>query len=528
MKQSYLVTTTRVCALSVSLYGIAAIGAAASADNLVDNGDFANAANVFKSNTPQGGDDIQTSGGTKIPGWTNVAKFVNELWVGPTNSYNLTSSSKNGSGYFLDLTGQANAKPYGGIEQKIATTPGMGYTLTFDLGASTLYNSSGAGEAALTASATGSSVLVSKLFSLSPTSSNEWKTESLTFIADSNSTTIEFLADSNNTSQYTGLDNVVMENRLLATTTSLTASPTSAVSGSSISLTALVKPSEGSVTPSGKVEFKSGSTVLGSASLNGAGQATYNTSKLAVGKDSLTAVYLADSIYSTSTSKAVTVTITAASAGLSVSPTSLAFGNEATATTSAAKTVTIKNSGTATISFSSIKLTGGQADDFALSKTCGSSLAANASCTLSVTFKPVSTGAKAASISIADNASNSPQTVALSGTGTTATAMPTIALSPTSLSFGNEKAGDSSSAKNVTVTNSSSTALSLTSITITGSQADDFTLTKTCGISLAAKSSCSISVTFKPVSTGSKTASISIADNASASPQAVPLSGTGT
>jgi len=417
MDEQILWSMSKACVLSASFFSLVATAESAQAVNLVSNGDFANVGNVFVANTPQGGDDIQTARGTNIPGWTNVAKFVNELWVEPQNDYSLSASPGNGSGYFVDLTGQANVKPYGGIEQTITTVPGTGYTLTFALGASTLYNSSGSGAAALTASVTGASVLATQLFSLSPASSNDWVTETVTFIADSDSTTIEFLADSNNTSQYTGLDNVVMQTRLLPTATALTASPTTAPSGSPVSLTAMVKPTEGTVTPTGKVEFKSGTTVLGSVTLNGTGQATLATSALAVGKDAITAAYAGDSIHGPSTSPPQTVTITSAGSELSLSASSLVFGKQPIDTTSAAKSVTIKNGGTTTVSFTAIKLTG-ESQDFELTNTCGSSLAAKASCAVSVKFKPVSTGAKTASISIADNARGSPQTVALSGTGT--------------------------------------------------------------------------------------------------------------
>ncbi len=155
-----------------------------------------------------GSDDLQTAGATDIPGWTNVPGFANEFWATTPNSYGLTESPGNGSVYWVDLTGQANNKPYGGIEQTISTTPGVSYVLTFDLGASTLYNSSGLGAAALTASATGLSQLASQLFALVPINSNQWVSETLAFTADSNTTTISFLADSSYTSEYTGLDNV--------------------------------------------------------------------------------------------------------------------------------------------------------------------------------------------------------------------------------------------------------------------------------------------------------------------------------
>jgi hypothetical protein len=109
--------------------------------------------------------------------------------------------------YFVDLTGQANNKPYGGLEQVITTTAGATYQLTFDLGASTYYNSSGLGAAALTASAAGAS----QLYTLSPSSTNQWAAETLVFTATGSTTTIEFLADSAYTSKYVGLDNVSVQ-----------------------------------------------------------------------------------------------------------------------------------------------------------------------------------------------------------------------------------------------------------------------------------------------------------------------------
>jgi hypothetical protein len=189
--------------------------------------------------------------------------------------------------------------------------------------------------------------------------------------------------------------------------------------------------------------------------------------------------------------------------------------------------VTITNGGADALSLTSIALSGGQADDFTLSKTCGSSLAAKASCTVSVAFKPVSAGSKTATLAITDNATGSPQKVALSGTGVSGSGTAAITLSATALAFGNQTAGTSSSAKTVTVTNSGTATLTLTSIAVTGGQSDDFGSTTTCGSSLAAKASCAVSVTFKPVSKGSKTASLSIADNVSGSPQKVALGGTG-
>jgi hypothetical protein len=117
--------------------------------------------------------------------------------------------------------------------------------------------------------------------------------------------------------------------------------------------------------------------------------------------------------------------------------------------------------------------------------------------------------------------------VTLTGTGIAASAA-AVKLSATTLTFASQAAGTSSAAQTVTLTNSGSTALTLTSITLTGGQADDYVLTKSCGASLAAGASCTLSVTFKPVSAGTKLANITIVDNASGSPQVVVLTGTGT
>src|SRR5713226_6839552 len=213
---------------------------------------------------------------------------------------------------------------------------------------------------------------------------------------------------------------------------------------------------------------------------------------------------------------------------VTLSATSLSFGNQLLGTTSAAKTVTLTNSGGATLTISSITVTG----DFAQINTCGTSVAAGANCTISVTFTPTTTGTRSGTLSITDNAKNSPQAVALSGTGT-----PPVTLSPASISFGSVVVGSSSATINVQLTNSGSSTLNITSITLTGTDTTQFALvaptsgSPACSFgasSLNAGSSCFFGVKFAPTSTGVKSASVSVADNAAGSPQTVPLSGTGT
>jgi len=94
-------------------------------------------------------------------------------------------------------------------------------------------------------------------------------------------------------------------------------------------------------------------------------------------------------------------------------PTSLAFASQNTDTTSAAQTITLSNYGTITLSIAGITAS----TSFGETSNCNSTLASGASCTVSVTFTPGSTGSLNGTLSFADNAADSPQIVSLSGTG---------------------------------------------------------------------------------------------------------------
>jgi hypothetical protein len=103
-----------------------------------------------------------------------------------------------------------------------------------------------------------------------------------------------------------------------------------------------------------------------------------------------------------------------------LSPTALAFGAQGLQTASTPQPVSLTNGGTAALNLSSIVATG----DFSQMNSCGGSLAAGSSCTVNVTFTPTASGTRSGTITISDNAPNSPQTVALSGTGQAIAATP--------------------------------------------------------------------------------------------------------
>ena len=159
---------------------------------------------------------------------------------------------------------------------------------------------------------------------------------------------------------------------------------------------------------------------------------------------------------------------------VSTSPASLTFPNQLVGTTSAAQTVTLTNSGSGTLTITSVVSSG----DFALTNnTCPASLAPAANCTFGVTFTPTATGTRTGAATLTDNAANSPQTVALTGTGVA----PAVTLAPTSLTYATQSVGTTSAAQTVTLTNTGSGTLTITSIVPSG----DFAVTNnTCPASL--------------------------------------------
>jgi Abnormal spindle-like microcephaly-assoc'd, ASPM-SPD-2-Hydin/Galactose oxidase, central domain len=235
--------------------------------------------------------------------------------------------------------------------------------------------------------------------------------------------------------------------------------------------------------------------------------------------------------YTVLASSEIYTSSTAAAPVASFAPTSLTFASQALGTTSAAQTVTLTNSGNAALAITGVSITGANAGDYAETNTCPASpatLAAGANCVISVTFTPTATGARTASVSVADNATGSPQTVPLAGTGAATTS--TLTFAPTSLTFASQNVGTSSAPQTVVVTNTGTAAVQFTGLAITGTNSGDFALGEaTCSPTgtLAGGATCTIVVAFTPSATGARTAAISVADSATGSPQSVPLNGTG-
>src|SRR5881396_2214223 len=143
----------------------------------------------------------------------------------------------------------------------------------------------------------------------------------------------------------------------------------------------------------------------------------------------------------------------------SFSPSTLAFGSQQVATTSAMQTVTLTNTGGAPLSIIGISITGTNSSDFApQTNNCPGALAVNGSCQVNVKFTPATLGTRTASLKLTNSASDSPQTVLLSGTGTGTP--PVASLSPGSVNCGSQHVATTSAIQTVTLTNTGGTPLS--------------------------------------------------------------------
>jgi hypothetical protein len=209
---------------------------------------------------------------------------------------------------------------------------------------------------------------------------------------------------------------------------------------------------------------------------------------------------------------------------LNVNPTFGSYGNIQAGFSSAVKTFTLKNTGTTTLSLTSIALTGANTSDYQLTNGCGSSLAAGATCTLTVTFIPQWMGVKLAAVTITQG-NGSTTGINLVGSGVIS-----IGLAPRTYKFPTTLLNTNSPVKVFPFQNLSKVTITLSSIGITGVNAADFSQTNNCGTSLGPEASCNINVTFRPTLNENRTATLVIFGTftAGAGQQGALISGIGT
>jgi cytochrome c553 len=220
----------------------------------------------------------------------------------------------------------------------------------------------------------------------------------------------------------------------------------------------------------------------------------------------------------------ISLTGTATAPAVSLSASTIAFGTLTVGQTSAARTVTLSNSGSAALAISGIAASG---SGFSATHDCPASLAAGSSCTVSAVFAPTTAVAYSGSVAITSNASGSPHGISLSGTGT-ATAVASLGWTgSTSLSF-SATVGTPSAEQTLTLLNSGSVAGTIGAVTVSGTNAADFVHGGSCGagVTLSAGASCTVTVGFDPAAAGARSATLQVTSTNAANPATISLAGT--
>ncbi len=242
----------------------------------------------------------------------------------------------------------------------------------------------------------------------------------------------------------------------------------------------------------------------------------------------------------TNTSSATLVVLPPVAPGITVSPTSLVFGPVNINNSSVPKRITVTSSGQLPLVISALQSLG----DFAYISDCPlspASLPVNATCNIDITYNPLSAGTATAPTYISTNAPISPTIILMTGDGTNLP-QSNIAVSPTSLAFGNQAVGSTSMTQSVIVTNSGSANLNLNGVTINGAGLQRVSVpavttppitVPSCTNVVTIGGSCHISVVFAPSTTGAvSNGNITINHNVTvrsiANPLTVAITATGT
>ncbi len=226
-----------------------------------------------------------------------------------------------------------------------------------------------------------------------------------------------------------------------------------------------------------------------------------------------------------------------------LAPASLTFASQLIGTSSAPQPVTLTNAGTAPLLINSIRIVQNTAtgaarvSDFTLTSGCritggaATVLAPGTSCVLNVTFTPRAgaAGTRSANLVFSDNASGSPQTVALNGLAASS-GVAVAGIAPAALTFASQVVGTTSALQSLTLANTGSASLAISSVSLTGINPGDFAIaTNSCTSTLVAGASCAIGITFTASTTGTRSGSLSISSNDPAHPTlTVSLTGTGS
>jgi hypothetical protein len=202
-----------------------------------------------------------------------------------------------------------------------------------------------------------------------------------------------------------------------------------------------------------------------------------------------------------------------------LSPPGLVFAEQPAGSVSQPQTLTLTNTGASVLGLHEITLQG----DFAQSNDCGPFLDSGQNCTLDVSFRPDAIGDLTGNLVV--DTTGTPARQAASLAGTAFMPLPEVAVSPSLLVFGDQTVGTVSAPLAVTLSNVGLAPLTIAAIDISA----EYTETHDCLSSLAAGSSCTILVSFAPVTVSDHVlGTLTISTDAANSPHTVDLDGPGT
>lgn len=201
---------------------------------------------------------------------------------------------------------------------------------------------------------------------------------------------------------------------------------------------------------------------------------------------------------------------------LTLLPAILVFADQDVGSTSTPVSSTITSGASSATTVCGFAITG----DFSQTNTCANSIASKGMCVVNVEFSPTARGVRSGLLQLITNDAGSPQSITLSGKGV----IPIVALSSNTLNFTAQQVDTTSTAQTVTLNNTGDGTLIITNVAITG----DFSQSNTCANTVAPAANCSFSITFAPTTSGNRTGSLTITDNAEGSPHAVALTGSAT
>jgi hypothetical protein len=190
---------------------------------------------------------------------------------------------------------------------------------------------------------------------------------------------------------------------------------------------------------------------------------------------------------------------------IEVTPSSVNFGNVTVGTTDS-QTMRLANTGTADLTITKISASGAGFSESGLS--IPQTLPAGQNTTLTASFKPTGTKAQAGSIVISSNASGSPLSISLTGSGVTTNTR--LSASPTSVNFGTITVGTTSS-QNVLLTNTGNTNVAISSVATVGT---GFTSTGGANATLTPNQSINVAISFSPIAPGGVAGTLTISSNA--------------